>query len=65
MHQTSSPYQDGAGRNRHFDAKTFFYQWCCDTLFLAHWVCIMLSPIWTRPRVGAQPSLPEVVLPHL
>jgi hypothetical protein len=27
--------------------------------------CIMLSPIWMRPTVGAQPSLPEVVLPHI
>jgi hypothetical protein len=27
--------------------------------------CIMLSSIQTRPRVGARPNLPEVVLPHL
>jgi hypothetical protein len=27
--------------------------------------CIMLSTIWTHPRVGVCPSFPEVVLPHL
>jgi hypothetical protein len=27
--------------------------------------CIMLSPIRTRPRLGARPSLPEVALQHL
>jgi hypothetical protein len=37
MHQTSSPYHVGAGRNHHFSADTFFCQWCCDTLILAHW----------------------------
>jgi hypothetical protein len=26
---------------------------------------IILSPIRMHPRVGAQPSLPEVILPHL
>jgi hypothetical protein len=33
MHQTSSPYHVGAGRNHSFGAEIFFYQWCCDTLF--------------------------------
>jgi hypothetical protein len=27
--------------------------------------CIMLSTIWTCPRVGVWPILPEAVLPHL
>jgi hypothetical protein len=27
--------------------------------------CIMLSPFRTCHRVGARPSLPEVILPHL
>jgi hypothetical protein len=37
MHQTLSPYHIGAGRNCYFGVETLFYQWCCDTLFLAHW----------------------------
>jgi hypothetical protein len=45
--------------------RPFFCPWCCDTLFWPIGPCIMLSPIRTHPRVGAQPSLPEVVLPHL
>jgi hypothetical protein len=65
MHQTSSPYHVGAGRNHYFGAEIVFYQWCCDTLFCPIGSCIMLSPIRTRPRVGARPSLPEVVLPLL
>jgi hypothetical protein len=46
--------------------------WCRDlfppTVLWQFWPigpCIMLSPIRTCPRVGAWPSLPEVVLPHL
>jgi hypothetical protein len=53
MHQTSCPYHVGAGRNHYFDAETFFCQRCCDTLFWPIGPCIMLSPIRTRPRVGA------------
>jgi hypothetical protein len=64
MHQTSSPYHVGAGHNHYFGAETFFCQRCCDTLFWPIGLCIMLSPIQTRPRVGARPSLPEVILPH-
>jgi hypothetical protein len=65
MYQTSSPYHVGADHNHYFGAETFFCQRCCDTLFWPVGPCIMLSPIRTRPRVGARPSLPEVVLPHL
>jgi hypothetical protein len=65
MHQTSSLYHVGAGHNHYFGAETFFYQRCCDTLFWPIGPCIVLSPIQTRPRVGARPSLPEVALPHL
>jgi hypothetical protein len=45
--------------------RPFFCQRCCNTLFWPIGPCIMLSPIWTRPRVGARPNLPEVVLAHL
>jgi hypothetical protein len=46
--------------------------WCRDLflptvlrdLILAYWA-VYLSPIRMRPRVGARPSHPEVVLPHL
>jgi hypothetical protein len=65
MQQTSSPYHVGASHNHYFGVETFFYQWCCDTLFWPIGPCIMLSPIRTRPRVGARPSLPKDVLPHL
>jgi hypothetical protein len=65
MHQTSSPYHIGTSQNHYFGAETFFCQRCCDTLFCPIGPCIMLSPIRTRPRVGARSSLPEVVLPHL
>jgi hypothetical protein len=65
MYQTSNPYHVGAGNNNYFGAETFFCPRCCDTLFWPIGPCIMLSPIRTRPRVGARPSLPEVVLPHL
>jgi hypothetical protein len=64
-HQTSSLYHVGAGRNHYFGADTFFCQWCCDILFWPIGSCIMLSPIRMSPRVGAWPSLPEVILPHL
>jgi hypothetical protein len=60
MHQISSPYHLGAGHNHYFSAETFFCQWCCDTLFWPIGPCIMLSPIQTRPRVGARPSLPNL-----
>jgi hypothetical protein len=53
MHQNSSPYLVGAGHNHYFGVETFFCQRCCDTLFWPIWPCIMLSSIWTRPRVGA------------
>ena len=33
MHQTSSPYHVGAGRNHYFGTETFFCQWYYDTLF--------------------------------
>jgi hypothetical protein len=33
MHQTSSPYHIGAGRNHYFGAGIFFCKWCCNTLF--------------------------------
>jgi hypothetical protein len=65
MHQTSHPYHVGAGHNHYFGAETFFCQRCCDTLFWPIGPCIMLSLIRTHPRVGARPSLPEAVLPHL
>jgi hypothetical protein len=65
MRQTSSPYHVGAGHNHYFGAETFFCQRCRDTLFWPIGPCIMSSPIRTRPRVGARPNLPEVVLPHL
>jgi hypothetical protein len=65
MHETSSPYHIGASRNHYFGVETFFCQWCCDTLFWPIAPCIMLSPIRMHPRVGARPSLPEVILPHL
>jgi hypothetical protein len=65
IHETSSPYHVGADHNHYFGAETFFYQWCYDTLFWPIGPCIMLSPIRTHPRVGARPSLSEVVLPHL
>jgi hypothetical protein len=65
MHQTSSPYHVRAGHNHYFGTETFFCQRCCDTLFWPIGSCLMLSPIKMRPRVGARPSLPEVVLPHL
>jgi hypothetical protein len=65
MHQTSSLYHVGASHNHYFGAKPFFFQRCCDTLYWPIGPCIMLSPIRMRPRVGAQPSLPEVILPHL
>jgi hypothetical protein len=61
----SSPYHVGAGHNHYFGVETFFCQRCCDTLFWPIGPCIMLSPIQTRPRVGARPGLPEVILPHL
>jgi hypothetical protein len=48
-----------------FWCRDLFYQRCCDTLFWPIGPCIMLSPIQTCPRVGAPPSLPEGVLPHL
>jgi hypothetical protein len=64
-HQTLGPYHVGAGHNQYFGAETFFCQWCCDTIVWPIGPCIMLSPIQTRPRVGARPSLPEVILPHL
>jgi hypothetical protein len=51
--------------NYYFGAETFFCQRCCDTLFWPIFPCLMLSPIQTRPRDGARPSLPEVILPHL
>jgi hypothetical protein len=60
-----SQYHIGANRNRRFDTETFFCQRCCDTVFWHIEPCIMLSPIRTFPRVGAQSSLPEVVLLHL
>jgi hypothetical protein len=53
MHRTSSPYYVGAGRNHYYGAEIFFCQRCCDTLFWPIGPCIMLSPIWMRPRVGA------------
>jgi hypothetical protein len=53
MHQTSSPYHVGAGRNHYFAAEIFFCQRCCDTFFWPIGSCIILSPIRTRPRVGA------------
>jgi hypothetical protein len=65
MHQTLTPYNVRAGDNHYFGAETLFCQWCCDTLFWPIGPCIMLSPIQTHPMVGARPSLPEVVLPHL
>ena len=65
MHQTSSPYHVGAGRNRYFGAETFFCQRCCDTLFWPIGPCTMLSPIWTHPRVGARPSLPNEDMPSI
>jgi hypothetical protein len=65
MHQTSSLYHVGAGRNHYFRAETFFCQRCCDTLFWPVGHCIMLRPIRMHPRVGARPSFTEVVLPHL
>jgi hypothetical protein len=65
MRQTLSPYHVGADHNHYFGAETFFYKRCCDTLFWPIRPCIMLSLIRTHPRVGARPSLPEVVLPHL
>jgi hypothetical protein len=52
MHQTSSPYRVGAGRNHYFSAETFFCQVCCDNLFRPISLCIMLSPIRMCPRVG-------------
>jgi hypothetical protein len=65
MHQTSSPYHVRGGRNHYFGAEIYFCQWCCDTLFWPIGPFFMLSPIWIRPRVGARPNLPEVVLPLL
>jgi hypothetical protein len=65
MHQTSSLYHVRAGRNHYFGAEIIFFQRCCDTLFWPIGPCIMLNPIRMRPKVGAQPSLPEVILPHL
>jgi hypothetical protein len=53
MHQTLSPYHVGADRNNYFGAEIFFCQRCCDKLFWPIGPCIMLSPIRTRPRVGA------------
>jgi hypothetical protein len=64
-HQTSSPYHVRAGHNDYFGAETFFFPRCCDTLFWCIGSCIMLSPIRMHRRVGAQPSLLEVVLTHL
>jgi hypothetical protein len=64
MHQTTSLYHVGAGRNHYFGAE-IFCQRCHDILFWPVGPCIMLSPIQTRPRVGARLSLPEGVLPHL
>jgi hypothetical protein len=37
MHQILSPYHVEGDSNHQFDAETFFCQWCCDILFLAHW----------------------------
>jgi hypothetical protein len=53
MRQTSSPYHVGAGHNHNFGVETFFCQRCYDTLFWPIGPCIMLSPIQTHPRVGA------------
>jgi hypothetical protein len=64
MHQTSSPYHVGAGRNHYFGAETFFLPTVLRHLILAY-RAVHLSPIRMRPRVGARPSHPEVVLPHL
>jgi hypothetical protein len=38
IHQTSSPYRIGAGRNHHFGAETFFLLMALRHLILAHWV---------------------------
>jgi hypothetical protein len=67
MHETSSPYHVGAGRNHHFSSETFSANGVVTpyTLFWHIGSCIMLSPIRTCPRVGVRPILPEVVLPRL
>jgi hypothetical protein len=65
MHQTSSPSHVKAGHNHYSFVETFFCQRCCDTLFWPIGLCIMLSPIRMRPRVGTRPNLPKVILPHL
>jgi hypothetical protein len=65
MHQTSSLYHVGASHNHYFGAEILFCRRCCDTLSWPIGPCIMLSPIRMRPRVGARPNLPEVILPHL
>jgi hypothetical protein len=44
-----------------FWCRDLFCQRCCDTLFWSIGPCILLSPIQTRLKVGARPSLPEVV----
>jgi hypothetical protein len=56
MHQTTSPYHVGAGRNHYFSVEIFFCQRCCDTLFWPIGPCIMLSPIRMRPRVEHDPA---------
>jgi hypothetical protein len=65
MQQTTSPYEVGAGRNRLVEAETFSANGAATPYFWPIGLCIMLSPVQTRPRVGAQPSIPEVILPDL
>jgi hypothetical protein len=56
IHQTSSLYHVGAGRNHYFGVEIFFCQRCCGTLFRPIGPCIMLSPIWTRPGLEHDPA---------
>jgi hypothetical protein len=65
MNQTSSTYHVRASRNHHFGAETFSANGAATPYFWPIASCILLSPIWMHPRVGAQLSLPEVLLPHL
>jgi hypothetical protein len=53
MHQTSSTYHVGTSRNCHFGAETFSANGAATPYFCPIGPCIMLSPIWTHPRVGA------------
>jgi hypothetical protein len=52
-YQTSGPYHVGVGHNQHFMQRPFSANGVATPNFWHIGPCIMLSPIQTRPRVGA------------